>query len=169
MGKIVFGQAPQSAEYFADGIEVDLNQVLEAENLDALADELGEIFREGVLENEDFTVYMPTKLALQADYQIANSIYFVNFSAYLALRDNVEDIRTTAFFSSYFLTPRIEKPTWSIQLPLVYNRPLGFNAGIGFRFGPVYFSSQNIIGALINGQDAKRFDLALGFRFGARY
>jgi len=169
LGRIVIEPTPESTQYVADTIQVDLDEVFEAETLEEVSEQLGQIFREGRIEDPNFSLNMPTKLALQADYRIASSIYYVNFSAYLALRNNLDDVRNAAFFSSYFLTPRVEKPTWSIQLPLVYSKPLGFNAGIGFRFGPVYFSSQNIIGALINGQGAKRFDLALGFRFGGRY
>jgi hypothetical protein len=168
-GSIRYSQSPFSNVYVADGIQVDVEELSEAEDLDALAEELGKTFEQVTQENDQFTFYTPMKLALQADYRIASSIYFLNFSAYIALRNNFREVGSAIYYSTYILTPRLEKPTWGIQVPVSYNELTGVTAGIGFRAGPVYLNAQNIIGAIANGKDAKSFSLALGFRFGGRY
>jgi len=165
-GKLRYSSSRNSGEYAANFEDIDLNTFENAETLEELADEVSRVLEDVDITRDRFSIQLPTKLGIQADYHIAR-IYYLNFSAYIALTGGRRDITSTPNFSAYLLTPRMEKPTWSLEVPLYYHELGGFAAGLSGRIGPVFLGVPNLFTAAASNFDD--FNAFLGFRFGGRY
>ncbi len=90
---------------------------------------------------------MPTALHLNADWN-----FHKNF--YLNLNTDLSLIKNTATNAAYItnnvgLTPRFEVKWFSAYLPMNYLKYSGFQAGFGFRAGPLFVGSGTVISGLI--------------------
>ncbi len=98
---------------------------------------------------EDFTtVHLPTAMHVTVDYNL-NSQFFVNFRTDLSLRKKNE-VNTSKIDNSFILTPRFERKWFSAYIPLSVTDYSGFNAGFGFRAGPLFLGSNTILTNLMS-------------------
>jgi hypothetical protein len=70
----------------------------------------------------------------------------------------------TAYYSGITITPRYDARSFGFWLPMHYNPVTSFNAGFGFRAGPLIIGSGSVITALLG--NSKQADAFIGFRFG---
>jgi outer membrane protein OmpA-like peptidoglycan-associated protein len=118
----------------------------------------------GMAENNAYSVDLPTTLQANVDWLIAGG-FGLNFGAQVSTNKS-KDFKLYEF-NSYSLTPRWENSLFGVELPLNYNERTQFNAGIGFRIGPLFFGSGSILTALVH--DSKQADLYAGLHFGIPY
>lgn len=100
-------------------------------------------------EENTFKMLLPTVIAFQVDYNIWNHFY-VNFTPYIALRQNNKSISKIHALTSFNLTPRFETQFFGLSLPFQYVQTKNLMIGLGFRIGPLWFGSDNLFGTLFN-------------------
>lgn len=118
----------------------------------------------GTNEGNSYHVNLPTTIQASVDYMFSGS-FAVNASGQFSTTSTGSF--NLYYYNSYSITPRYEKPAFSVSLPLNYNELTKFNAGISFRYGPVFIGSGSVITALIH--DSKQADFHIGVHFGMPY
>jgi outer membrane protein OmpA-like peptidoglycan-associated protein len=98
-------------------------------------------------EEEYFNMKLPTTLSFQLDVRAAKGFY-INITTFnsLAKKDNLEG--HSHYYSKYSLAPRYESKWFGVSAPLQYNQYGQFTLGTGFRLGPVYIGTDDILGIL---------------------
>jgi hypothetical protein len=107
-----------------------------------------------------YSVSLPTALHVDADYYIEKGFY-VNLATQLNLISNKTKVYNSTYYNSVSLTPRWEKKTIGVYLPLNYSALTKFNVGLGAHLGPVFFGSGSIFNLLFGG--SRQADAQLGF------
>jgi hypothetical protein len=98
------------------------------------------------------------------DYHVKNN-WYVNMTGQVSLVNaSMEKPFNTAYYSGITLTPRYDARKFGFWLPMHYNPVTSFNAGFGFRAGPLIIGSGSVISALLG--NSKQADVFIGFRFG---
>lgn len=101
------------------------------------------------ISTNDFTkVKLPTALHLTADYNL-DTQFFVNLRTDLSLR-KANTINTNKIDNSVIVTPRFERKWVSVFMPLSVMDYSGFNAGFGFRAGPLFLGSNTVLTNLMS-------------------
>lgn len=101
-----------------------------------------------VEERSATKVLLPTALHVTADYNL-DSQFFLNFRSDLSLRKKGE-VNTNTIDNTFTLTPRFERKWVSVYLPIGVSEYSGFQAGFGFRAGPLFIGSQTILTNLLS-------------------
>jgi outer membrane protein OmpA-like peptidoglycan-associated protein len=110
-----------------------------------------------VLEISNTTkVVLPTAAHVNADWNINNKFY-VNVNGDVNL-NNATKFNTNAIANTVSLTPRYESKWIGVYVPLNYMDYRGFQAGFGFRAGPLFLGSGSVITNLIS-KESKGFDV----------
>lgn len=79
-------------------------------------------------------VALPTSLNVNVDYLIkSDNNYYVNINYLHPIRENEEDFSNQRM-QLLAVTPRFEKPDWSIYVPISYGFETDFGIGIGGRY-----------------------------------
>lgn len=112
----------------------------------------------------EYKISIPTNIQANIDYNF-NDRWFLNLAGQFAT-SKTEGLNLYAF-NSFTLTPRYDVEKFGISLPINYNELTDFNAGLSFRFGPLFLGSGSVITALFDNN--KQADLHLGIRFGMPY
>ncbi len=112
----------------------------------------------------EYEISLPTTVHANVDYNI-NDRWFINLAGQIAT-SKTNGLNLYAF-NSYTLTPRYDVERFGFSVPINYNELTDFNAGVSFRFGPVFLGSGSVITALFNNN--KQADLHFGVRFGMPY
>ncbi len=106
-----------------------------------------------------YKVNLPTRMLVDADYHI-NRNWYVNVTGQLSLvSTTVEKPFNTAYYSGITLTPRYDARSFGFWLPIHYNPVTSFNAGFGFRAGPLIMGSGSVISTLLG--NSKQADFFL--------
>lgn len=114
------------------------------------------------ISTDDVTkVKLPTALHITADYNL-DTQFFINLRTDLSLRKSTE-INTNKIDNAVVVTPRFERKWVSVFLPLSVMDYSGFNAGFGFRVGPLFVGSSTIISNLISSK-SKAVNAFLGLK-----
>lgn len=159
IGRIKFQKGNKSRNFIADVNDWDINN-LSFNNVQAFDDTI--LSRFSLLPDEGkFNMNLPTAFSTQLDYNIGKG-FFVNLTTYHALQFK-EDAHKVHGFSNYQLAPRYDHRHFSAMLPLSYSSLTGFRAGLGMRFGWVYFGTSNLA-ALAGLGRLKGGDAYVGFK-----
>lgn len=111
-----------------------------------------------------YKVNLPTRLLLEADYHIKNN-WYLNMTGQLSLvNSSVDKPYNAAYYSGFTLTPRYDAANYGFWLPMNYNPVSSFNAGFGFRAGPIIIGSGSIVSTLLG--NSKQADIFFGLQFG---
>ena len=108
-----------------------------------------------------YPVSLPTTLQVYVDYH-AHKGWYINLASQLALSSNKTKPYNSAYYNSFTLTPRMEGKSIGVYVPLNYNELTSFNAGLGFRLGPVFFGSGSLLNLLFG--SSKQIDGHFGIR-----
>ncbi|MGS2726704.1 DUF5723 family protein [Psychroserpens sp. BH13MA-6] len=112
------------------------------ESQESIEDKLNNLYTQ--IGSEDFTkVKLPTALHLTLDYNL-DTQFFVNLRTDLSLR-NATELNTNKIDNSVIVTPRFERKWFGCYIPLSVTDYSGFNAGFGFRAGPLFLGSNSIL------------------------
>ena len=112
--------------------------------------------------SRDFTkVNLPTALHLTADYNL-DTQFFINLRTDLSLR-KASELNTNKIDNSFVLTPRFERKWFSVFVPLSLMDYSGFNAGFGFRAGPLFVGSNTVLTNLMS-SESKATNVYLGLK-----
>lgn len=109
-----------------------------------------------------YLMQIPTKMNLFADYNVIKGFY-VSFFSEISLY-NARNPHRVAGINSFELTPRYDFKWFGFSLPISYVQYSGFNLGLGFRIGPFYAGSSNIIDLFQAGTKVSRVNAYFGFR-----
>ncbi len=141
----------------------DLNQtVTEAQYEDA--NSIGEFLDANytVLESSSVSkAVLPTALHANVDWNFFRKFY-LNLNGDINM-NNSSSLNTSAIANTVSLTPRYETKWFSAYLPLNYMDYRGFQAGVGFRAGPLFVGSGSVITNLIS-DESKGFDVHVGLK-----
>ena len=113
-----------------------------------------------ISENKSFNVSLPTALHLNADWNFHKKL-FLNFNTDLNLVD-IKKENSNFVNNTVSLTPRYETKWLSIYAPLSVVQYSGFQAGFGFRAGPLFIGSGSIVSAMFGEIDA--IDVHVGLK-----
>ena len=129
----------------------------DAENIEAALNEFYNDIEEGDSEKS----VLPTALHVNADWNI-NNYFYVNLNADMAMtsKNEINVNRTT---NIYTLSPRFESKWFTFQVPLSIVQYTGFQAGAGFRAGPLYVGSGSAISALLS-DEVQAIDVYAGLK-----
>lgn len=121
--------------------------------------EFNTLFRE-TSSSKEIIAKLPTAIHLNGDWNFHKQFY-LNFNTDLSL------IKNTATNAAYItnnvsLTPRYEVKWLSVYLPLNYLQYSGFQAGFGFRAGPLFIGSGSMISGFIGKTQA--VDIHFGWK-----
>jgi len=108
-----------------------------------------------------YNVNLPTALHLNADYSFTKRFYVnlnTDFSLVSKGRDDANRISNIVS-----LTPRFESKWFSFYVPVSVVEHNGFQAGAGFRAGPLYIGSGSVITALTS-DNSKGGDVYAGLK-----
>ncbi|MFC4815646.1 MULTISPECIES: DUF5723 family protein [unclassified Flavobacterium] len=141
----------------------DLNQtVTEAqyENANSFGEFLDANYT--VLENKaSRKVVLPTALHANFDWNFYRKFY-LNVNGDINMT-NKNAMNSSAIANTVAVTPRYETKFFSFYLPLNYMDYRGFQAGAGFRVGPLFIGSGSVITNLIS-DESKGFDIHAGLK-----
>jgi hypothetical protein len=113
-----------------------------------------------ISENKSFKVSLPTALHLNADWNFSKKL-FLNFNTDLNLVDTKKE-NSNYVNNTVSLTPRYETKWLSLYTPLSMVQNSGFQAGFGFRAGPLFVGSGSIVSAMFGEIDA--IDVHVGLK-----
>ncbi len=165
LGRISYTGSLNSGEYVANNQDIPLDKFRKAGSLAVLGDTLNNVLQKtSELPIREFDIDLPTRFAVQTEYHVTRE-YYVNFSAYLALKGSQRDFEKTKNFSSYVITPRYERAKWGLQIPISYNSLAGVMPGVSARFGPVYVGSENLLRGIFQSGNVQRLNVFLGFKW----
>ncbi|HJU45856.1 MAG TPA: hypothetical protein VJ647_03685, partial [Chitinophagaceae bacterium] len=68
------------------------------------------------------------------------------------------------YYNGFAVTPRFEGKAVGVYVPVNYNELTKLNAGVSFRFGPLFVGSGSVLTALFG--NSKQADFHFGIRFG---
>ncbi|MDN3666443.1 DUF5723 family protein [Algibacter miyuki] len=108
-----------------------------------------------------YKVNLPTALHLNVDYSLNRSFY-VNLNTDFSLVSKGKE-NASRIANAVSLTPRFESKWFSFYVPVSVVQYNGFQAGAGFRAGPLYIGSGSVITALA-GDDTKGADVYAGLK-----
>jgi len=112
-------------------------------------------------DSKGLVMQLPTALHLTADYNIDTKFY-VNLQTDLSLvKGNNKNSNTIA--NMFTVTPRFERKWFSAYVPLSMVQYSGFNAGFGFRAGPLFMGSNTILTNLMS-ENSKAFNVYAGLK-----
>lgn len=115
-----------------------------------------------VLETNSVQKYtLPTAVHANVDWNFYKKFY-LNLNGDLNAK-NKKDLNSSAIANTVSLTPRYETKWFSAYLPLNYMDYRGFQAGLGFRVGPLFVGSGSVITNLIS-DESKGFDIHAGLK-----
>ncbi|UZO80215.1 DUF5723 family protein [Aquimarina sp. ERC-38] len=115
-----------------------------AENIEEALNDFYTVIDDGASENS----VLPTALHVNGDWNI-NHKFYVNLNADLSLTSKSK-LNANRITNIVTLTPRFERKWFTFQVPLSVLQYSGFQAGTGFRAGPLYLGSGSIISSLIS-------------------
>ncbi|WP_136667010.1 DUF5723 family protein [Flavobacterium sp. H122] len=104
---------------------------------------------------------LPTAVHLNLDWNFYKKFY-LNANGDLNVNDKTS-LNKSAIANTVTLTPRYESKWFGAYLPLNYMDYRGFQAGAGFRLGPLFVGSGSVITNLIS-DESKGFDIHAGLR-----
>jgi hypothetical protein len=172
VGSISYKRDQSRSGTYAIGIPASQRFFLSAlsnTSLDKLKDTLRrypQYFTENTTANTaSYSVNLPATLQLVADYHIQNA-FFVNAAVQLALAGS-GNVTNSNYYNAVSITPRYEKKSFGIYIPVSYNALAKFTSGLALRYGPVFIGSGSLFSALIN--SSKQVDAQVGVRFGSMW
>lgn len=155
IGSIKFKEASQK--------KYNLDQtVTEAQYQDA--NSIGEFLEANyaVIETLPVSKYvLPTAVHANVDWNVYRKFY-LNLNGDINVNDKTT-LNTSAIANTVSVTPRYETKWFSAYLPLNYMDYRGFQAGLGFRAGPLFVGSGSVITNLIS-DESKGFDIHAGLK-----
>ena len=95
-----------------------------------------------------YKAILPTALHLNADWSFTNKLY-LNFNTDLSLISKSQ-LRASKITNIVSLTPRFESKWFSAYVPFSLVQYAGFQAGAGFRLGPLYMGSSSLFSNLLS-------------------
>lgn len=116
-------------------------------------------------ENKKITVGLPTAIRTNVDWNIHNKFY-LNLNSEISLVKNTKQ-NSNYLANNLSLTPRLETKWFSTYLPISYVKYSGFQAGFGFRAGPLFIGSGSIISGFLG--KTKALDLNFGLKVPVYY
>ena len=142
-GHINYKKGHYSQDFVADIRDWNIAD-MEITSLEEFNDTLRSKFNFNENKSESYKMGLPTALSLQIDYNIGKGFY-VNFMPYFALRKGTNMLAKTHYYTSYSLTPRYDRKWFGAAVPISIDQFNRFNAGVSFRFGPVWIGSNSLI------------------------
>ncbi|MEL0653119.1 DUF5723 family protein [Algibacter sp. TI.3.09] len=130
------------------------------DNGDDFADALENIYGIGTVTN-GYKVKLPTAVHLNADYSFTKR-FFLNLNTDFSLIAKGKE-KASRIANMVSLTPRFESKWFSFYVPVSLVQYNGFQAGAGFRAGPLYIGSGSVITALA-GDNTKGADVYAGLK-----
>ncbi len=155
IGSIKFKEASEK--------KYDLNQTVSEAQYES-AGSIGEFLDSNytVLETNSVQKYtLPTAVHANVDWNFYKKFY-LNLNGDINAKDK-KDLNSSAIANTVSLTPRYETKWFSAYLPLNYMDYRGFQAGLGFRVGPLFVGSGSVITNLIS-DESKGFDIHAGLK-----
>lgn len=137
-----------------DGIEN-----LEDINTKILTDSIQFDYSQG---EDGYLMQTPSRMNLFVDYNVLKGLY-VSFLSEVSLYDQNNPHKVVGI-NSFQLTPRYDFKWFGFALPIAYVQNSGFHLGLGFRVGPVYVGSSNILDLFTAGAEINKFNAYMGFR-----
>ncbi len=170
MGQIKFNKSSNMAGNYSvnipAGSQYNLNQFSgkSISQYKSVLDATPAYFVAGQPQSSSYTVDLPTTVQANVDWLVAGG-FGLNFAA--QINTNKTKDFNLYYFNSYSFTPRWENSLFSVEIPLNYNEMTQFNAGLGFRIGPLFIGSGSVLSALVH--ESKQADLYVGLHFGIPY
>lgn len=130
------------------------------DNGDDFADALENIYGIGTVTN-GYKVKLPTAVHLNADYSFTKR-FFLNLNTDFSLIAKGKE-KASRIANMVSLTPRFESKWFSFYVPVSLVQYNGFQAGAGFRAGPLYIGSGSVITALAS-DNTKGADVYAGLK-----
>lgn len=155
LGSINFKDGSQTT-YNING-SITEQEYEDADNIEAALDE----FYEGVEEGAAEKSVLPTALHVNGDWNI-NQMFYLNLNADLAMTSSTKS-NVNRITNIVSLTPRFERKWFTFQVPLSLVQYTGFQAGAGFRAGPLYLGSGSLISALVS-DEVQAIDIYAGLK-----
>jgi hypothetical protein len=115
-----------------------------------------------IASKDKFRMNTPAALNVMADYNI-NGRFFINANGTMALNAGKYDPSKTYVQSYFMVTPRYDARNIGGYLPLSVNRSGQFDAGIGFRAGPLVIGSSTLLSNLFQ-KNKNRMDGFIALR-----
>ncbi len=114
------------------------------------------------LQKEQLLMQAPTRMNLFVDVNVTKGFY-VSFLSDVALyrRNNGQKL---VGINSFELTPRYDFRWFGFSLPINYVQYAGVGVGLGFRIGPVYFGTANLINTFGAINTLNSLNIYSGFR-----
>ena len=107
------------------------------------------------------TYILPTALHLNFDWNMHKKFY-LNFNADQKLT-KTNAVNTNTIVNNYSLTPRYESKWFTFSLPISLMEYSGFQAGAGFRLGPLFLGSSSVLTNLVS-NNSKTVDIYAGLK-----
>jgi hypothetical protein len=111
-----------------------------------------------------YRVSLPSMVQMDVDYHL-HSGFYVNMLAQFPA--NSEKEYNGRIATTVGITPRYERKSIGVYLPVYYNSLSDLNAGLSLRLGPVFFGSGSFLSALAG--KSEQVDMHFGLRFGGGF
>ncbi|SFD50915.1 hypothetical protein SAMN05518672_102234 [Chitinophaga sp. CF118] len=115
-----------------------------------------------IASSDKFTMNTPAALNIMFDYNVDGRI-FVNAKSVMALTSGKSDPSKTYAMTQLQVTPRIDGQHFGAYLPLEINAHGQFDAGVGFRAGPLVIGSSTLLSNLFQ-KNKNRMDGFIALR-----
>ncbi len=111
---------------------------------------------------DSYLMQTPSRMNLFVDYKVIKGFY-VSFLSEISLYDRNNPYKVVGI-NSFQLTPRYDFKWFGFSMPISYVQNSGFHLGLGFRAGPVFVGSSNILDLFALGNKLDKFNAYFGFR-----
>ena len=145
------------------------NQTIEAysdvKSPEELSKRISDNFNVSNERKDSYTVTLPRKFSLNADYNVWKKFYVGANLSYSSLRILKEVKERSGFNNVAALNLRYEKKRWGVYLPYSYHSILKSELGLSGRIGPIILGSNNIFSSLMSNKNYSSLNLYFAARF----
>jgi hypothetical protein len=111
---------------------------------------------------DGYLMQTPSRMNLFVDYNVTKGFY-VSFLSEVSLYDRNNPHKVVGI-NTFQLTPRYDFKWFGFAMPISYVQNSGFHLGLGFRVGPVFLGSSNMLDIFTVGNKIDKFNAYFGFR-----
>ena len=143
IGALTFDKHDNSNDFIMDTSSLNLHTDININNVNDFDKQIVQTSDVAPGDKRTFTIWLPTALSIQADYNIWNGFY-ANLVAYIPLYDKNNPTKVHNI-QSYSLAPRFEHKWVGVSVPLSYNGYGNTAVGLALRVGPVTIGTTDFI------------------------
>jgi hypothetical protein len=164
-GSVKFSSSENSINGNINAQNQSIDNYSDVQSPDELSEKIKDNFNVSNERKDSYTVTLPRKISLNADYNVWRKFYIGANLSYSSLKLVKEVKKRSGFNNVAAINLRYEKKRWGVYLPYSYHTILKSELGLSGRIGPIILGSNNIFSSLMSNKGYSSLNLYFVARF----